>query len=139
MPMVAATLVAASSTGMPAAMSAPKAISISTRVTGRLMPSAAERSSATCSPIASSSDTSPAWRISSSGCAAPTRAVTSCSGPTVFLVPGQLGGDQQRGPVRAPLRLGHLVDALDLAEAGHQRGGGVLGLGGRRAVPRPGR
>ena len=38
--MVAATLVAASSTGMPAAISAPKASSIRTSVTGRLMPSA---------------------------------------------------------------------------------------------------
>ena len=40
MPIVAATLVAASSTGMPAAISAPKASSIRTSVTGRLMPSA---------------------------------------------------------------------------------------------------
>ena len=40
MPIVAATLVAASSTGMPAAISAPKASSISSSVTGRLMPSA---------------------------------------------------------------------------------------------------
>ena len=40
MPMVAATLVAASSTGMPAAISAPNASSISISVTGRLIPSA---------------------------------------------------------------------------------------------------
>ena len=44
MPIVAATLVAASSTGMPAAISAPNASSIRTSVTGRLMPSAAARS-----------------------------------------------------------------------------------------------
>ena len=56
MPIVAATLVAASSTGMPAAISAPNASSISTSVTGRLNPSAAERSSATRSLMLSSID-----------------------------------------------------------------------------------
>ena len=39
-PIVAATLVPASSTGMPAAISAPKASSIRTSVTGRLITSA---------------------------------------------------------------------------------------------------
>ena len=59
-PIVTVTLVAASSTGMPAAISAPKASSISTNVTGRLKPSAAERSSPTRVLIASSIVRSPA-------------------------------------------------------------------------------
>ncbi len=67
MPIVAATLVPASSTGMPAAISAPNASSIRISVIGRLSVSAEERSSATRSLIASSRLTSPDWRRSRSG------------------------------------------------------------------------
>ena len=76
-PMVAATLVAASSTGMPAAIRAPKASSIRTSVTGRLKPSAADRSSPTRVLIASSMVRSPASRISSPGWARWTSAVAA--------------------------------------------------------------
>ena len=79
MPMVAATLVTASSTGIPAATSAPKASSIRIRVTGRLIPSAEDRSSATRSLMLASIDRSPASRICSSGWSAWTRFVTSWS------------------------------------------------------------
>ena len=58
-PMVAATDVPASSTGMPAAISAPKASSIRIRVTGKLKNSAEPRSSATRWLIAASTETSP--------------------------------------------------------------------------------
>ena len=66
-PIVTATLVAASNTGMPAAIRAPKASSIRINVTGTLKPSAAERSSPTRVLIASSIVRSPASRISSPG------------------------------------------------------------------------
>ena len=81
-PIVAATLVAASRTGMPAAISAPNASSIRTRVTGTLKTSAADRSSATRSSMLSSMVTSPAWLISSPGFCSWTSAVTSSSGWT---------------------------------------------------------
>jgi hypothetical protein len=58
-PMVATTLVAARSTGSPAAISAPNATSIRIRVIGRLSVSAEARSSATRSSIAASRLTSP--------------------------------------------------------------------------------
>ncbi len=60
MPIVAATLVAASSTGRPAAIRAPKASSIKMSVTGTLKISAADRSSATRSSMLSSIVMSPA-------------------------------------------------------------------------------
>ena len=82
MPTVAATLVPASSTGMPAAISAPKASSIRISVTGRLSVSAADRSSATRSSIAASRLTSPLWRTSSCGKSAWTALVTCCRGAT---------------------------------------------------------
>ena len=69
MPMVAATEVIASSTGTPAAISAPNASSMSRRVIGRLMPSAELRSFATRSLMAVSTETSPASRTRSSACA----------------------------------------------------------------------
>ena len=82
MPMVAATLVTAISTGMPAAISAPNASSISTSVTGMLIFSAEDRSSATRSSMLSSMVMSPAWRMSRPGCSSCTRSVTSTSGRT---------------------------------------------------------
>ena len=57
--MVATTEVIASNTGMPAAISAPKATSMMPNVMGMLMISAETRSSATRSLIDSSSETSP--------------------------------------------------------------------------------
>ena len=66
-PMVAATLEKASSTGIPAAIRAPKASSIRIRVTGTLMLSAEVRSSPTRSSMASSRLTSPTCRTSRVG------------------------------------------------------------------------
>ena len=80
MPIVAATLPSASRTGMPAAMRAPKASSMSTRVTGRLIPSAEDRSSATWSLMSRSVVRSPACRTVRSGWSAATAAVTASSG-----------------------------------------------------------
>ena len=113
MPMVAATLVAASSTGIPAAISAPNASSISTSVTGRLIFSADDRSSATRSSMLSSMVMSPAWRISRPGCSSCTRSVTSTSGADVVVVLGELDRHEQRRPVRVPLRLRHRVDPVE--------------------------
>ena len=128
MPIVAATLVAASSTGMPAAISAPKASSIRISVIGRLSVSAEARSSATRSSIATS-------RLTSPDCADVELREVGLHGlghllqrRDVVLVAGELDRDQVRRTVRADLRLGDLVDALERGHAGDDRGGGLLGL-----------
>ena len=134
MPMVAATLVAASSTGMPAAISAPNASSISTSVTGRLKPSAAERSSATRSLIASSRVRSPAWRISRRGGRAGRRRSRRRAAPASSWS-ARAGRDQHRRLVGVPLRVRHRVDPVDgrAAPARTSRGCRV------RGCARPGR
>ena len=125
-PIVAATLVAASSTGMPAAISAPKASSISTSVTGRLIPSADDRSSATWSLMPASMVRSPASRTCEVRVvAAGRRRSRPAAARGVVLVLGELDRDQQRRPVRAPLRRGRRRSTPgDVAQVRRQRGGG---------------
>ncbi len=80
MPIVTPTLVTASRTGIPAAISAPNASSISRIVTGRLITSADARSSAIRSLMASSMVRSPASWMSRSPYDACTSSATARSG-----------------------------------------------------------
>ena len=99
MPMVAVTLVAASSTGSPAAISAPNTSSMRNRVIGRLNTSAERRSSATRSSMASSSVRSPLWRRVELGVSGLDGLDGVDQRAGVVVVAGQLDGDQQRRPV----------------------------------------
>ena len=136
MPMVAATLVAASSTGIPAAISAPNASSISTSVTGRLIFSADDRSSATRSLMLSSMVRSPAWRISRSGCSSCTRSVTSTSGATSSW--SRASWTAMSSAERSGLQPGSDTASTPSRPAASCRISGGRGLG-RRLVERPGR
>ena len=130
MPIVAATLVAASSTGMPAAISAPNASSIRTSVTGRLMPSAEERSSATRSLMPASIERSPASRTWRSGWSRLDALGDVLERRGVLVVLGELDRDQQRRPVRVRLRLRDLLHAR--RRRGHPRA--QLGRGRARGL-----
>ena len=132
MPIVAATLPSASSTGMPAAISAPKASSISSSVTGRLIPSAEDRSSATWSLIASSRLSPPVWRIDRSGCSAATASVTLGEGTDVVDPVGEGDRHEHRGAVVVPDRRCHLAHPLGARHLPRDLAGGV---GHRGRVP----
>ena len=135
MPTVAATLVAASSTGMPAAISAPKASSIRIRVIGQA--ERLGRGEVVGDPVVD--------RLVEADVAGladvELREVglhglgRRPAGRDVVLVAGELDRDEVRRPVRADLRLGDLVDARQLGHRGDDRGGGLLGLRPRRAAP----
>ncbi len=79
-PLAAATADSASSTGTPAAMIAPKAISRISSVTGRLTVAAVARSAPTWLLIALLTEAPPACSISRSGCPRWTAAVAASSG-----------------------------------------------------------
>ena len=128
MPTVAATLVPASSTGMPAAISAPKASSIRISVTGRLSVSADGQ-------VVGDPVVDRLVEADVAGLADVELREVGLHGlgdvlqrRDVVLVAGQLDRDEVRRTVRADLGLGDLVDALELGHAGHDRGGGLLGL-----------
>ena len=135
MPMVAATDVSASSTGTPAAISAPKASSISSSVIGRLMPSAECRSSATRSLMAESTETSPASRTRSSGWARAIAAVRAwiCWASSTVL----WRWTSTRAAVRAAFHCGGVTSvtprAPDIAVSSSRRDPGDLG--GVEAAP----
>ena len=129
MPIVAATEVSASRTGTPAAISAPKASSMSTTVIGRLMPSAECRSLG---------DAVVDRRVH--------RDVTGLTDPEVGVGAGDRGGaglhlrrvvdgalqvhvDQRGSMPGVPLRRGHVGDARGAGEAGPELVGHLGDLG----------
>ncbi len=130
-PMVAATLVPASSTGRPAAISAPNASSISTSVTGRLIVSADGQ--VVGDPLVDGGVEAdvPGLAHLERREVGLHRLGDRLERRDVVLVAGELDGDEVRRAVRAGLRLGHLVDGPEPRHAGHDRGGG---LGGGRLV-----
>ena len=125
--------VIASSTGMPAAISAPKASSMSSSVIGRLMPSAEDRSSPTRSLMAVSIETSPASRTRARDGRAAIAAVTRLHVRRVVDGALQVNVDQQSHCASAfHCGAGHSVTPLTPARS-------VFSCAGDRARLRGGR
>ena len=120
-PIVPITAVAPSSSGRPAATSAPNAISRMTSVIGSDSVSAFLKSSSKASPISFSAEASPNWPSVTSGCARWSAAVGASDGVDLVLglvlVTGELERDEHERPsLRHVAGVVGIERALDLRD-----------------------